>query len=301
MIGQRYGMDLSAVPVDRSPSGAAEAQRMSARAFTSQSGVVIPARAGNLDAGPGAALLAHELTHVAQRARLGSAMPPEHSPAGQGLEAEARAAERSFAPAPVGRAPRPGATVHPYPVFPPGHAAASPEVRTGAMTGAAPVAGPAAHAPPGSALAPPAGTGALPVALSPQARGLDRADVEAMVQQMAGRLLRTHAASAAGPAPVTVSGGFSAAAPAMAAAPPAAAVQRAVEVPEMNVSSKPPKAPSPASPSRPNKSLWPQRPSDTDLARMARWLYPFITFRLRGELREGRERSGMVTDTYGRW
>jgi hypothetical protein len=50
-----------------------------------------------------------------------------------------------------------------------------------------------------------------------------------------------------------------------------------------------------------NRSLWPRRPSETDLERMARWLYPLISYRMRSELRDGRARTGDTTDVYGRW
>jgi hypothetical protein len=34
---------------------------------------------------------------------------------------------------------------------------------------------------------------------------------------------------------------------------------------------------------------------------MASWLYPLMSYRIRSELREGAERTGMLTGTYGRW
>ena len=43
------------------------------------------------------------------------------------------------------------------------------------------------------------------------------------------------------------------------------------------------------------------RPSDQDLNNLSRWLYPLIRYRLKGELREDRERAGLLTDHYGRW
>ncbi len=43
------------------------------------------------------------------------------------------------------------------------------------------------------------------------------------------------------------------------------------------------------------------RPSDEDLTNLSRWLYPLIRYRLKGELREDRERAGLVTDHYRRW
>ncbi len=219
VIGQRHGIDLSAVPVDRSPEGAGQAQRLSARAFTSQSGVVIPAGAGHLDAGPGAALLAHELTHVAQRARLRSAMPPEQSPAGRGLEAEARAAELSFASPPAPRVVMSGAADRHYPGPPSGDGAASPAPGPGTATATPSVGRPEGLARHAAGLASSTGAGALPVALSPQNRGLDRADIEAMVQQMTGRLVSAPGPSATGPGPAAVSPGFPTAAPVRAGRP----------------------------------------------------------------------------------
>ncbi|HMC38111.1 MAG TPA: DUF4157 domain-containing protein, partial [Acidimicrobiales bacterium] len=95
-VGQRYGLDLSAVPVDRSPQGAAIAHQMGARAFTSDLKVVIPQQVGSLESGPGEALLAHELTHVAQRMRHDGPVPSESSPAGRAMEAEATSAEMTL-------------------------------------------------------------------------------------------------------------------------------------------------------------------------------------------------------------
>ncbi len=43
------------------------------------------------------------------------------------------------------------------------------------------------------------------------------------------------------------------------------------------------------------------RPSDEDLSNLSRWLYPLIKYRLKGELREDRERAGLLTNHYGRW
>ena len=91
-----------------------------------------------------------------------------------------------------------------------------------------------------------------------------------------------------------------AAAPAMAGA----AIQRAGEDPQ------------PASNNSPNGSVTPAhastqhataewipgaRPSDDGLTRLTEWLYPLLSYKIRGELRDGRERSGLVTDQYRRW
>jgi hypothetical protein len=44
-----------------------------------------------------------------------------------------------------------------------------------------------------------------------------------------------------------------------------------------------------------------KRPDDQELRNLSQWLYPFISHRLKGELREGRERAGLLTDSYRRW
>ena len=134
-------------------------------------------------------------------------MPPEQSPAGRGLEAEARAAELSFASAPAPRVVMPGAADRHYPGPPPGDGEASPAPGPGApsATHLSVGPGPARHR---AGVASSTVAGALPVALSPQNRGLDRADIEAMVQQMTGRLVSAPGSSAAGPGPAGVSPGF---------------------------------------------------------------------------------------------
>lgn len=97
MIEARTGADLSDVSVHRGPEVADAARDLQARAFTVGAQVHLPDDHGPLSAGAGRSLLAHELTHVAQQRALGPAMPPESSPLGQRLEAEAVAAERSAA------------------------------------------------------------------------------------------------------------------------------------------------------------------------------------------------------------
>jgi Domain of unknown function (DUF4157) len=293
MIGQRHGIDLSGVPVERGLEAATRAQRISARAFTSHSGVVIPRAAGSLDSGPGAALLAHELTHIAQRARLGQAMPPEHSPAGRRLEAEALSAELALAP-PRGVPVAPGRAGMGQPdggIF----SSYGSELQPGTITPMDSFALTQSQAPAPDGHGSPASAAAFPVAAIPASKGVDRAEVEALVRQMTGRLMPAETTAAPAPSfgPASVSAPIG-----PPAVTPAAAVQRAANPPPPPP--PPPAAPPPSPPKGP-RSLWPSRPSDTDLAKMARWLYPLISFKLRGELREGRERSGMVTDTYGRW
>jgi hypothetical protein len=85
----------SQVRVHRGSAAANQATALDARSFTRGGEIYLPASHGPLDRGTGRALLAHELTHVAQQARLGSSLPLEHTPRGQALEAEAVTAERS--------------------------------------------------------------------------------------------------------------------------------------------------------------------------------------------------------------
>ncbi len=85
------GTDLSDVPVHRGASSSRAASEMRAKAFTVGSEVHIPEKLGPLSHGEGRETLAHELTHVAQQRRLGAVQPNEDSPAGQRMEADARA------------------------------------------------------------------------------------------------------------------------------------------------------------------------------------------------------------------
>ena len=41
--------------------------------------------------------------------------------------------------------------------------------------------------------------------------------------------------------------------------------------------------------------------TDEELTNLSRWLYPLIRYRLKGELREDRERAGLLTEHYRRW
>ena len=90
---QVLGADLSGTRVHRGGEASEAATALQARAFTQGNDVYLPATHGPLNSGPARALLAHELTHVAQQRRLGSALPPEASAGGQHLEAEARGME----------------------------------------------------------------------------------------------------------------------------------------------------------------------------------------------------------------
>ena len=96
-LGRIHSIDVSDVMVRRGPAVSARAQHLRARAFTEGGVVHLPDEAGPLDSNDTAALLAHELTHVAQQRRLGAALPPPESAEGQQLEAQAQVVEQWFA------------------------------------------------------------------------------------------------------------------------------------------------------------------------------------------------------------
>ena len=76
-------------------------------------------------------------------------------------------------------------------------------------------------------------------------------------------------------------------------------MQRAEEVVVQTADPRPSSQPTPAPPeagAEPSK-----RPSNEDLNNLSRWLYPLIRYQLKGELREDRERAGLLTDHYRRW
>lgn len=273
-IGMRHGVDLSEVPVDRSPAAATDARLMRARGYSSPAGIVIPPELGSLDSGPGAALLAHELTHVAQQVRLGAHAPDEATPAGRSLEVEALETEMQFAPAtrsaaaPAARSVQPGGlpatrAAQSLPTFSgAGHAAPPPEV--------------------------------LPVAAPPRSAGVDRDTLASMLQDI----------TTAAPAPFSpgLAGPSMPAAPPMAtAAPVAAGIQRAAEEPSPSAAPVAAAAPPGSAAHDPDAGPFSKRPGDKELEKLAAWLYPLISFKIRTELRDGRERAGMLTDTYGRW
>ena len=268
-VGHRHGVDLSSVPVDRSNSAFVTAERMGARGFTTDAGIAIPRQAGSLDDGPGAALLAHELTHVAQRMR-GDRPTFEGSQEGRGLEAEAlraEAAQRLTSPATgplavasrrqVGSAPQPFAGLTPV----------GSRVATG---------------------------NALPLAYpslswsSTSPGGWDRS-TGTVSQPAVSSAPSTSIVSA--PAPPAAA---SASAPALTGA----GVQMATKGSEPSPAAT---QPSPAPLNSPDNDVFDKRPTEAQLSRLASWLYPLIVYKLRSEIRQGRERSGLLTDTYRRW
>lgn len=91
-----HGADVSDVPVRRGRAVARQAARLDAAAFSRDGVVYLPDAAGSLNQAGAEALLAHELTHVAQQRMLGSALPSEASPEGRALEEQALATQQWF-------------------------------------------------------------------------------------------------------------------------------------------------------------------------------------------------------------
>jgi len=91
-----HGIDVTDVAVHRDTSATTEARDRHARAFARGGRVYLPEEAGPLNSAKARGLLAHELVHVAQQRRLGSALPDEATAEGRALEDEARHAERLY-------------------------------------------------------------------------------------------------------------------------------------------------------------------------------------------------------------
>ncbi|HWM20071.1 MAG TPA: DUF4157 domain-containing protein [Ilumatobacteraceae bacterium] len=85
------GTALDDVRVHRDADTGEAARQLSAKAFTAGGEVFLPDWHGSTTGGEARTILTHELTHVAQQRRLGSALPDEASAAGTELESEARA------------------------------------------------------------------------------------------------------------------------------------------------------------------------------------------------------------------
>jgi hypothetical protein len=187
-VGAVTGTDLSGVRIHRDGETSTLARRMRARAFTARGEVHLPAHQGPLQTRAVQALVAHELTHVAQQRRLGTALPGEDSPAGRHLEAEAQAVERAWnggaapaAPAAtrIGRAPAPA----PRPSM---HRGAPPTV-------SAPIATPPSAAGNGTASAPPPAPVSVTVQRAPDdppaaAKGAPDLDLDDLARRLYGRL-----------------------------------------------------------------------------------------------------------------
>ncbi len=93
-IHRMHGVDVSDVVVNRGPDAGSRAGAVGARAFATEREIVLPAEAGPIERPQTRALLAHELTHIAQQRQFGPSLPPEDSAAGAALEGAAVAVER---------------------------------------------------------------------------------------------------------------------------------------------------------------------------------------------------------------
>jgi hypothetical protein len=119
-VAATTGVHIGDALIDRSPAAGARAGDLGAVAFTQHGVVRLPAELGPLDVPAVRAVLAHELTHVAQYRRRGGDVPPEDTREGRALEAEARnvqATIQSGGPVvPAFRRDHPGATRREGPV-----------------------------------------------------------------------------------------------------------------------------------------------------------------------------------------
>ncbi|HZT67015.1 MAG TPA: DUF4157 domain-containing protein [Acidimicrobiales bacterium] len=322
-VSAQVGVDLSSVPVDRGVETVAQSRRLAAQAYTDDSGVHIPPTVGRLDRSPGRELLAHELTHAAQRIVMGS-VPDERSPAGRRLEAQADSVAERLAQLPAvtpSSPPRPRAGVPgaggpgPAPTALPSPPAvtvlaAAPAITPPALTPTAPAAprltelaeragpGEAPTAPPQRRSEPPQARPSgpeespRPVAVSPALAGLERRLAQLEETASAALAATDTAPAAVGLASATWQSPLAVSAPAPAApavAPPA--VPAAPAAVSNGVQRKPTADGSP----------WSVKPTNADLERMARLLYPVLRLELVSELREDRDRAGRLSDIYGRW
>lgn len=89
------GIDVGDAPIDRSPAVTERARAIGAVAYTEQGTVHLPAEVGPLDDPVVRAVVAHELTHVAQQRAGTTSQPGEESAAGQVLEEQARTVQRT--------------------------------------------------------------------------------------------------------------------------------------------------------------------------------------------------------------
>jgi hypothetical protein len=204
------------------------------------------------------------LTHVAQRARFGASLPSESTPAGRLLEAEALTAEMTL---------HTGASSKPSPSSPLGG------------TGGLSTAGTWSDRMTSETAQP------LPLAVQ-TATAPDTESLAATILERMSAL--STPANLAGTTEEFTSPQWT---PSQSSAPSfAGPIQRAEEVTTTVVQAA---AQSATSDQAHRQS--PGRPSDEELTNLSRWLYPLIRFRLKGDLREDRERAGLLTDHYRRW
>jgi hypothetical protein len=298
-VSRRLGVDVSSVPLDRSPRVESVAEATGALAFTDTLGVHLPTSAGTVAQGPGRALLAHELTHAAQRIRLGGRVPAEDSPSGQHLEEEAASVERAVAFAPtVMLPPIPPSTPPSAPISVPPSA---PLPLVGAVADTAP-AHPRAPSDYGVtrplAPAPAVGTSGVNVTAD-LLTSLERLVREAAAAKGAGTSVNAPPSLMA-PSNVPSAGApHYAAPPAMASAAPSAGGGAGADGTQHKFGDwfnpKAKRASAPGGASRPQA---PPPLDEKELDKLAARLFPLITYRLRGEFRRGRNQSGSLTDPF---
>ena len=95
IVEQATGVRVGDTIIDRSPEISDRASDMGAIAFTEAGTVHLPAELGDINELQNKAIVAHELTHVAQQ-QSRRHVPSEDSPEGRELEAEAREMQRRF-------------------------------------------------------------------------------------------------------------------------------------------------------------------------------------------------------------
>lgn len=248
-VSRLTGTDLSGVTVRRARSSSEAARALGAMAFAAEGVVHVPNEVGTVSSGPGLALLAHELTHVAQQRRLGSSLPGEGTPAGRRLEEEARAVQRAVA--------GPVAPELALPHLVTTRSLAAPRISTPGIAG--PQTSPHPGAPP---LALPTGLARLVAS----GRARQRPDGTIVSAQRQAAASQVSAASTPAPPSREMAG-----------------AQRY----------------SPSSePAAPAASGSPGSATDEDVVELAERLYPHISQRLAAELRNDRERAGLISDVY---
>lgn len=315
MVESGTGADLADVSVHRGPEVTAEAAQLSARAYTTGGEVHLPQEHGPLSSGTGRSLLAHELTHVAQQRALGSSLPPESSPAGARLEAEAQANEQAALRGGAQRSPLLAGT----PGADPGTSWSAPHLAERSLTPQrAPMSGVAPHADPARAptagaspradparAAVAAGVGALgpdgavhfraPGAAATGAPGSQRG-VQRAIGKVPSNVSTLPPPRRPADAPGAPPAGDQVAAEALAASPPAAtpdAVAPPADAPA-GPGAAAPAAPDPATAAGSEDASQ----DDEELEALARRLWPRLHQRIRNDLLVARERSGHLVDRF---
>ncbi|HEY1832102.1 MAG TPA: DUF4157 domain-containing protein [Acidimicrobiales bacterium] len=264
-VSERTGVDVSSVPVFRSSHSATQSDAMGAVAYTNGAGVHIPPSVGPFTHGQARSVLAHELTHAAQRIVHGNDVPDEASPLGRRFESEATMAERTFT------AGLPPSSLDDRPLRnAPGTPSGSIEDRGTAADAARPLA---------------VGSGVAPGALS---RDVLKS-LETMVSER-------HSATSQASGSRSTTGGLP-----WSAADVAAMHRSSPSVQPARPTQAPARATTPIAGAgsvqrkeAPGKST----PDDAEIERLVNRMFPLISYRLRSELRRENARSGSLTGMY---